>query len=239
MTSIGIHDREPVVVPARFRLSWGAIFAGFVVAMVSQVVFSVLGLAIGFSTFSPTGGAIGGYGIGAAIWFIVTAAISLFLGGLVLGRFSGFLTARDEMLHAVVMWGLSTVVAVWLVANGVGMLVGSTFSALAQTTGTVASGAMSAAGNLGAAAAGKASSQSELRERAKAGYDTIRSEIERRMNEMPSGGRIREAAGEVATQATRVSAAVAWIALLTMALSLGGALWGAAISSRKETPAAV
>lgn len=233
MTTIDVQRTEPPIDIVGFRLSWGAIFAGFVVATVTQIVLSVLGLAIGFSAVDAGTNSAGGYSIGAAIWFIATAAVSLFLGGLVLGRFAGILKTKDGVLHGIVMWGLSTLLAVWMVANGVGMLVGTTFNTLARTTSAVASGAVSATGAVGAAVANRPPGAPTVPERVQNAYDSARARIDSQLQQLPSGQELRQSAGEVALNTANAAATIAWVSLFTMALSLGGAMWGSAITAKK------
>jgi hypothetical protein len=112
-----VGSRMPAeVLPSTIsRISWGAIFAGTVVAFVVQVLFTLLGLAIGLTIVEPMTGQAPweGVGIGAGIWWVVTALISLFLGGWTAGRLSGMPLRQDAMLHGVVVWGLVTFVSVF------------------------------------------------------------------------------------------------------------------------------
>lgn len=144
------RDRE-VWEQTGFRLSWGAIFAGLVVATVIQIALSLLGVGLGFLGWNP-GDPLADLGTGAAIWTGLVAIISLFIGGLTTGRLAGVLTKGDGALHGVVMWGLSTLLAVYLISSGVGSLLGSAFGIVSQTAGAVASGVTQA----GAAALGQA-----------------------------------------------------------------------------------
>ncbi|RYY08132.1 MAG: hypothetical protein EOO36_24060, partial [Cytophagaceae bacterium] len=63
---------EPGLLPARKRISWGAIFAGTVLAIVLQLALSLLGLGIGLGTIDPLTeqNPMAGIGTGAAIWWI-------------------------------------------------------------------------------------------------------------------------------------------------------------------------
>ena len=130
-----------------FRLSWGAIFAGLVVAVVTQIILSLIGLAIGLGAvnFGP-GGNLGGVGTGAGIWAILTGLISLFVGGLVAGHLAGVLTRMDGMLHGVLVWGLSMIFALWALSAGVTTLLGGMFGAAGQALAS----AVGAVGNVGA-----------------------------------------------------------------------------------------
>jgi len=111
------YDPEPMESTAGFRLSWGAVFAGLVVAIALQLTLTLLGAAIGFSAWQP-GESTGALGVGAAIWAIVSVLLSLFIGGRTTGRLAGILTRTDGILHGILLWALSTIVAVWLLASG-------------------------------------------------------------------------------------------------------------------------
>jgi hypothetical protein len=125
------------------RISWGAIFAGAVVAFVAQVLFTLLGFAIGLTVVEPMTAQAPweGIGIGAGIWWVVTALISLFLGGWTAGRLSGMPTRQDAMLHGVVVWGLVTFASVFLAVSGAGAVaagpIGIIQQAIQQTIGQV------------------------------------------------------------------------------------------------------
>lgn len=140
-----------------FRLSWGAIFAGFVAATALQIVLSLLGAAVGFTAFDPgAGDSASDLGIGAAIWFALTAIISMFIGGMTTGRLAGVLTRGDGRLHGVLMWSLSTLLALYLASLGAGRLLGGAFDVLTRTTSAVAGAAVGAVGQVGAAAVNQA-----------------------------------------------------------------------------------
>lgn len=150
---------DVVVERTGFRLSWGAIFAGFIVATALQMALSVLGIAIGFAAFDPgQGDRVSDLGIGVVIWFAATAVISLFVGGLTTGRLAGILTRGDGRLHGVVVWGLSTLLAVYFATMGAGRLLGGVFDFATRTTAAVAGSAVGAVGQIGSAAAGQAGS---------------------------------------------------------------------------------
>jgi hypothetical protein len=125
------------------RISWGAIFAGTMVAFVAQILFTLLGLAIGLTIVEPMTGQAPweGVGIGAGIWWVVTALISLFLGGWAAGRLAGMPLRQDAMLHGVVVWGLITFVSVFFAISGVGAVasgpIGMIQQAMRQMSGQV------------------------------------------------------------------------------------------------------
>ena len=156
MTEIDVTrttPRAPLVDRTGFRLSWGAILAGVVVATALQITLTVLGLAIGLGTWD-TGDGLRGFGIGAALWLVLTALVGLFIGGRTTGRLAGVLTRGDGALHGIVMWGVSTLLAVWMIAGGAGALLGGAFGVLGRTAAAATSGVVGAAGQVAGAAVG-------------------------------------------------------------------------------------
>lgn len=115
-------------------ISWSAIVAGLVVAMVSQILLTMIGVAVGAATINPMqeSNPADGLGTGALVWWFVTALISLYLGARVAGRMSGVITRREGGMHGFLMWCTSTVV-MFMIA---GTVAGGVF-------GTGAIGAMS------------------------------------------------------------------------------------------------
>lgn len=148
-------SHQEVVTRTGFRLSWGAVFAGLVLATALQLVLTTLGGALGLAAFDP-GTSAKAFGIGAAAWAVLTLLLSLFLGGSTTGRLAGVLSRTDAFLHGALVWALSTLLTVWLLSRGVGAVTGTAFRALGNvagaTAGAVARGATAAAG----AAAGAA-----------------------------------------------------------------------------------
>ena len=137
-------------VPVR-RVFWGAIFAGTVVAIVLQLVLSLLGTGIGMSTLDPlrhSSPDATTFGIGALLWWVLTSIVSLFAGGWAAGHLAGAPDKTDAMLHGLVTWGLTAIATVYLLAS----IVGSVVSGGASVVGTAAT----AAGGAAAAAAGPA-----------------------------------------------------------------------------------
>src|SRR5437763_5645625 len=107
------------------RISWGAIFAGAVVAIATQLVLALIGGAIGLATLSPTTGQSPSsttLGIGAAIWLVISSLISLFVGGYVAGRLGG---TFNGWLHGLATWATVTTLTLLLLATAAGGLVGA------------------------------------------------------------------------------------------------------------------
>src|SRR5204863_8904551 len=73
-------------------ISWGSIFAGAIIALATQLVLTLIGVAIGLATVNPAnGGTPSGtaLGLGATIWLLMSSLVSLFFGGYIAGRLGG------------------------------------------------------------------------------------------------------------------------------------------------------
>ncbi len=124
------------------RISWGAIIAGVVIALVVQLLLGILGIGIGTSTIDPLSEAnpVAGIGTGAGIWFAVSLLIALFIGGYVAARAAGLPRRQDGLLHGVLVWGLTTLLTFYLLTTTVGGLIGGTARVLGRTLSATGQG---------------------------------------------------------------------------------------------------
>src|SRR3954453_4374893 len=72
------------------RISWGAVLAGVVVALVTQLVLHLLGIGLGAANLGPAGGSAdtpsaSTFSIGAGIWFAVSGILASLAGGYAAG----------------------------------------------------------------------------------------------------------------------------------------------------------
>ncbi|MFP4418471.1 MAG: hypothetical protein ACLFSB_14480 [Chitinispirillaceae bacterium] len=116
------------------RISWGAIFAGVFVALGVQILLGFLGAAIGLAAVDPTNP--GTFTIAAAIWLIISGIVSLFAGGWVAGRLSGEPVGLDRAIHGVVLWGLATLVSLFLITSTAMAIIGGAFGLVESTVTT-------------------------------------------------------------------------------------------------------
>jgi hypothetical protein len=123
----------------RRRISWGAIFAGTLVAISVQLLLTLLGISIGAWVIDPAAGTQGmqGIGMGAGIWALVSFLIALFIGGWVAGRMAGVGNKLDGLLEGTIVWSAVTVLTFMLVTTTVGRVVGGA-AGLAGNTLTTA-----------------------------------------------------------------------------------------------------
>ena len=122
------------------RISWGAIFAGAVVALVTQLALNLLGASIGLAAVDPAAEAnpFSGIGIGAGIWLIVSTIAALFTGGYVASRLAGMPDRTDGILHSIVTWSVVTLFAVYFMTSAVGTVLNTATGLIGQTVTAVA-----------------------------------------------------------------------------------------------------
>ena len=153
-TTTATYDTAPA---PTHRVSWGAVLAGVTVALVTQLLLGVLGIAIGASTIDPLRqqDPTSGLGTGAGIWFVITGLISLFAGGWTAGRMAGIHRVVDSSLHGILTWGVATLFTFYLLTTGVGAIIGGAARALGQGASLVGQGVAAASPQVGDAIRGQ------------------------------------------------------------------------------------
>lgn len=134
------------------RLSWGAVFAGVVIAVAVQLVLGILGAGIGLTMVDPVEGTTpgaAGFGIGAGIFWLITTVIALGAGGYAAARVAGVHDRFDALVHGLVVWGVTLILTLYLLTSVVGGIIGGAF----RTVGAVAGAAGSTVGAAAPAAA--------------------------------------------------------------------------------------
>jgi hypothetical protein len=118
------------------RISWGAVFAGLVVTLMVHILLSLLGMSIGFAAVDPAtdNASAQNFFTGSAIYMGISGLISLFCGGWVAARFSGYAGTTEGLMHGFLTWGVATIASVFLLTSAVGGLFGVTTELIGQTT---------------------------------------------------------------------------------------------------------
>src|SRR5690554_197854 len=143
-------DRSTVVTPvdpylddSRRRISWGAVLAGTVVAIMVMMLINLLTLGFGLRSIDPATEAqpFAGLGTGTTIGMIIANVLALFLGGWVAGRLAGEVRGLEGAMHGLLTWGLVTLISVWLLTTAVGRMVGGVASVVGQGLSLAGQGA--------------------------------------------------------------------------------------------------
>ena len=114
------------------RASWGAILGGTAVAVVVQIMFTLLGISFGMGGVDPQteSNPMSGVGMTLGIWAAVGALVALFAGGWIAGRLAGTAEKAESTLHGVVTWAVVTLIVFWSMTSVVGSVLSTTTSAL-------------------------------------------------------------------------------------------------------------
>lgn len=131
-----VEIESTVVEAAQPSLRWGAIIAGWLVAVGIAFLLYVGGLAMGFAAFDPDDveATAKGVGMGTAAWLILTWVVSLLIGGMFASWFDGRDDETTGVMHGITVWGLSIAASGLLLALGMGGAIGGG-ATLAATTG--------------------------------------------------------------------------------------------------------
>lgn len=131
-----LEDRA--IARAGRRVSWGAIFAGVVIAVAVQLLLGILGTGIGLSMVDPVEGTTpgaAGFGIGAGIYWLITTVIALGAGGYAAARLSGVTEKFDALSHGLVVWGVTLILTLYLLTSAVGGIIGGAFRTMGSVAG--------------------------------------------------------------------------------------------------------
>lgn len=199
------------------RVSWGAIFAGTVVAVGLLVLLGLLGTAIGFRAIDPQGSAaFDGVGMGAGIWWIASSVVALGVGGYVAGHLSGIPEKRSATAHGASVWGLLTIAMLWLAASTVG-------TAVNTASGAVVGAAQAAAKATDTAASAILRPGGVSEQEAENQVEGAVSDVRERINQVDQA-ELREDAERTAENALDALSSASWFAFIASLLSLVAAV---------------
>lgn len=126
MAQDNAFTEEVAVAPLSLeRISWGAIAAGTVVALIFQLLLNLLAIDVGASTLNSMSDESASAGEVTRRTVISMAVImlgSLFMGGWVAARMAGSPEAFDGLLHGIVVWCLVILISTLLLTTAAGRL---------------------------------------------------------------------------------------------------------------------
>jgi hypothetical protein len=213
-------DAAPVTATATMvaptdRVRWGAIVAGLLAALSTLAVLSVLGLALGLSSYDQ-GDSARAFGIRAGVWGAVSALLSFVLGGWVAARTAAVRGQNNGMLNGAMVWALAVPLLAWMTASGV-------------------AAATNAAGRVAGTAAQTAAAASDNPQVQDAARDAS-GQVKAKANEVAEQAKATAndpAAREKALDAARTTA---WGTLASLLLALGAATVGGLLGARSNHP---
>lgn len=115
------------------RLSFRAVAAGVLVALVTQVVLLLLGGAIGLTAFEPSGQVARAVGFGFLAWLMLSLCASAFFGAWVAASTAQTVERRDGLLHGLLTWAAVSLVGAFLVGGAVRNTLSGVFGFVGKT----------------------------------------------------------------------------------------------------------
>ena len=111
-------------------ICWSAVLAGVAIAVSVQLVLMMLGVASGVALTNLVIGETLGYG--ALMWTSVSMLIAAFVGAYVAGRMSSLRRKIDGVLHGVISWAVTILLALVLATTTGGSLISGLVSNVIQ-----------------------------------------------------------------------------------------------------------
>jgi len=137
MAQVDPNAPQVAVLPGQLeRISWSAIIAGSIVALILQLAINLLAVGIGVSSINPMNSdesvSAKSLGTGAIVSIAISMLVSLFIGGWMAARFSGMPERMDGLLHGVMVWGVVTLVTIVFLTTTIGRFMSGMASLLGQ-----------------------------------------------------------------------------------------------------------
>ena len=170
-TSYAVNPADPRLTATINKISWGAVFAGVVLALAAQFLLNLLGVGIGAAVLDPATSdnpTATSFSIVGGLWFVVSGIVASFIGAYAASRLSGRPSKSTGGFHGITSWAVTTLVILYLLTTSVGALVGGAFSGLSSVVGgvgkTAATVATTAAPAIAAATDPMADIERQIRE---------------------------------------------------------------------------
>lgn len=130
------------------NISWGAVFAGVAISLVTQLLLNMLGIGVGAATVDPVSGdnpSATAFSVSAALWWTIAGIVAAFLGGHAAGRLSGRPKESTAGWHGLTTWAVTTIIVFFLLTSTIGAVVGGALGAVKNTVGGVGRAALETA----------------------------------------------------------------------------------------------
>lgn len=219
------YDVNTTIMPTD-RVRWASVLAGLFTVLAALVFFTVLGLALGLSSFDANNPR--SFGIGAGIYGIASALIAFALGGFIAARTAAVTGTSNGVLQAGMVW----IVTIALIVNFIGSGIGT----LLNVAGGVTNTAINAASNVAGDAAEAVAENPALQATAVEGATQVAPALEATAGAV--GEQVQEQLDNVTPaqveQAVQNVSPAAWWALAGLGVSAAAALLGGALGKRRD-----
>ncbi|MBZ0286248.1 MAG: hypothetical protein K8I30_01435, partial [Anaerolineae bacterium] len=115
-------DVNTAVVTPTDQIRWASVLAGLFTVFATLIVLTVLGIAVGLSTYDADN--TNAFGLGAGIWGAVSALIAFALGGFMAGRTAAVQGKDMGVLNGAMVWIVAIPLMIYLLGGSLSMLMG-------------------------------------------------------------------------------------------------------------------
>jgi hypothetical protein len=116
-------SRETILDRRQTYVRWTAVVAGALVAIGTWMLLQLLLTGGALSSIDPDElDNVRAFGVGTTIGSVLAPLIAMFVGGLVAGRLAGHLDRKVSGLHGVLVWTITSIVGLTLLASAVGAM---------------------------------------------------------------------------------------------------------------------
>ena len=124
------------------RVSWGAIFGGTLIMLITLMLLSLLGIGIGIGSINPMEESKPLQGIltGTLIWWVVSNIIAVFAGAYTAAKLTNLSYKFSGMLHGILTWSLFTLISFMLMTTSVGGIISGVGGAVSKSLSAVGIG---------------------------------------------------------------------------------------------------
>lgn len=121
------------------RVSWGAIFGGTLIMLITLMLLSLLGIGIGIASIDPMEESqpMQGLGTGALIWWVVSNLIAVFAGAFMAAKLTGLPYSFAGMTHGILTWSLYALISFILMTSSIGGIISGVGGAISKTLSAV------------------------------------------------------------------------------------------------------
>jgi len=215
-----IYDRSTAIIAPTDRVRWGPIFAGLFAALSTLIVLSILGLAVGLTSYDA-GDPLRNFGIGAGIWGAISTLVAFLLGGWLAARTAAAAGRGNGVLNGAMVWIVAIPLILYLVSSGLGSLL--------NTAGSVAATGVTALAPAAGALADDAAAQPGVAATAEAAGGDLAAQAEATVSVLG------EAVTPANVEATANDASTAaWSTLVGLLLGLGASALGGLLGARRQ-----
>lgn len=214
------YDISETITTSSDMIHWGPVLAGLFAALATLATLTVLGLAIGASSYSA-GDSARSFGIGAGIWGGISALIAFLVGGWLASRSAAQRGESNGILQGAMVWFVAIPLMLYALGSGIG--------ALASTAGSVAGTAAQVAGQAAGQAAGQVASNPALQGTAQSGVQDAAAAAQATAQAVAA--QVTPARVEQATDAVGRGA---WGTLLSLGLAAAAAIGGGYLGTRQQ-----